>query len=132
MFLAKQTMENNKTTFVTNRTQRLRLLLLLFPFVLMLSSCAISYRLSLGDSKYLDLWWIQELSDHEILAVYAAEDYDGAVKIITYEDHYSPWQRIKGDFTCVDFWTYETSQGIISTIPVVVKTSEFEKYKKGH
>lgn len=98
----------------------------------MLSSCAISNRLSIGDSRYLDLWWIQKLSDNEVFAVYAAEDNDNAVKIITYGDHYSKYQRIQGDFTCVDFWTYETALGEIRTIPVVVKTSEFEKYKIGH
>lgn len=109
-----------------------KLLLLLFLITLLLSSCAISNRLSLGDSRYLDLWWIQKLSDNEILAVYAAEDNDNAVKIITFGDHYSEWQRIQGNFTCVDFWTYETVQDEIRTIPVVVKTTDYEKYKKGH
>lgn len=108
-----------------------RLLLLLFSLAL-LSSCAISNRLSIGDSRYMDLWWIQELSANEVLAVYAAEDDDSAVKIITYGDHYSKWQRIKGDFTCVDYWTYETSKGIISTIPVVVKSSDYERHMKAH
>ena len=125
-------MENNKTTFFKNRIQQLRLLLLLFSFVLMLSSCAISNRLSIGESRYLDLWWIQKLSNNEVLAVYAAEDNDNTVKIITYGDHYSEYQRIQGNFTCVDFWTYETALGEIRTIPVVVKTSDFEKFKKGH
>ena len=99
---------------------------------IILSSCAISNRLSVGDSRYLDLWWIQELSANEVLAVYAAEDNNSAVKIITYGDRYSKWQRIQGNFTCVNYWTYETSEGIISTIPVVVKTSDYETYKKLH
>ena len=98
----------------------------------MLSSCAISSRFSIGDSRYLDLWSIEILSTNEVLAAYAEEDNNNTVKIITYGDHYSEWQRIKGNFTCVDFWTYETIQGEIRTIPVVVKTSEFERYKKGH
>ena len=99
---------------------------------IILSSCAISNRLSVGDSRYLDLWWIQELSANEVLAVYAAEDNNSAVKIITYGDRYSKWQRIQGNFTCVNYWTYETSEGIISTIPVVVKKSDYETYKKLH
>ena len=107
---------------------KIKPLLLLFTLTLLLSSCAISNRLSIGDSRYLDLWWIQELNANEVLTVYAAEDNDGAVKIITCGDHYSKWQRIQGNFTCVDYWTYETSEGIISTIPVVVKTSNYEKY----
>lgn len=107
-------------------------ILLLFSLSLLLSSCAISNRLSIGDSRYLDLWWIQELNANEILAVYAAEDNNSAVKIITYGDHYSKWQRIQGNFTYVDYWTYETSEGIISTIPVVVKSSNYEKYMKTH
>ena len=125
-------MENNKE--IQNRKQLLksRLLLLLFSTTLFLSSCAISNRLSIGDSRYLDLWWLQKLSDNEVLAVYAEEDNNNTVKIITYGDHYSEWQRIRGDFTCVNFWTYETIQGEIRTIPVVVKTSDYEKYKKGH
>lgn len=106
--------------------------ILLFSLTLLLSLCAISNRLSIGDSRYLDLWWIQELSANEVLAVYAAEDNDSAIKIITYGDRYSKWQRIQGNFTCVDYWTYETSEGIISTIPVVVKTSDYEKYMKTH
>lgn len=106
--------------------------ILLFSLTLLLSSCAISNRLAIGDSRYLDLWWIQELSANEVLAVYAEEDNNSAVKIITFGDRYSEWQRIQGNFTCVDYWTYETSEGIISTIPVVVKTTEFEKYMKTH
>lgn len=123
-------MKNNKET--QSERQKSKLVILLILVAIVLSSCAISNRLSIGDSRYLDLWWIQKLSDNEVLAVYAAEDNDNAVKIITYEDHYSPWQRIQGNFTCVDYWTYETSEGIIRTIPVVIKTSEFEKYRKGH
>lgn len=109
-------------------------LLLLFPIIFSLLSCAISNKLSLGTSEYLDLWWIQQLDDNEVLAVYAAEDCDDAVKIITIGEHYSEWQRIQGYFTCVDYWTYETAVGSIITIPVVVKTSEYENYKKslGH
>lgn len=131
---AKIVMENNKKIKTRNRKQLLksRLLLLLFSTTLFLSSCAISNRLSIGDSRYLDLWCLQKLSDNEVLAVYAEEDNNNTVKIITYGDHYSEWQRIRGDFTCVNFWTYETIQGEIRTIPVVVKTSDYEKYKKGH
>lgn len=123
-------MEHNKET--QNRRQKSRLIILLCLVSIILSSCAISNRLSVGDSRYLDLWWIQELSANEVLAVYAAEDNNSAVKIITYGDRYSKWQRIQGNFTCVNYWTYETSEGIISTIPVVVKTSDYETYKKLH
>lgn len=105
-------------------------LLLLFPIIFSLLSCAISNKLSLGTSEYLDLWWIQQLDDNEVLAVYSLEYFDEAVKIITFGEHYSEWQRIQGYFTCVDYWTYETAAGSIKTIPVVVKTSEYENYKK--
>lgn len=97
---------------------------------LLLSSCAISNNLSIGDSKYLDLWCLQDLGDNAVLAVYAEEDNHNAIKIITYGERYSRLQRIKGDFTCVDYWTYETREGVIKTIPVVVKTSEYERYIK--
>lgn len=117
----KHSIGNNKDTL--KRRQNTRLILLLFLVAVVLSSCAISNKLSIGDSRYLDLWWIQELSDNEVLAVYAEDDNDNTVKIITYGEHYSKWQRIKGDFTCIGFWTYETSVGEIRTIPVVVKTS---------
>lgn len=127
---AKHSMENNKET--QNERQKLKLLIFLFLVTFVLSSCAISNRLSIGDSRYLDLWWIQELSDNEVLAVYAADDNDNTIKIITYGERYSKWQRIKGDFTCVGFWTYETAVGEMRTIPVVVKTSEYETYKKLH
>lgn len=109
-----------------------RLLLLLFSLTLLLSSCAITNSLSVGDSRYLDLYHLQDLDDNEVLAVYAEEDNHNTVKIITYGYHYAPLQRIQGNFTCVNFWTYETIQGEIRTIPVVVKTSDFEKYKTGH
>lgn len=127
---AKYSMEHNKET--QNRRQKSRLIFLLCLVSIILSSCAISNRLSVGDSRYLDLWWIQELSANEVLAVYAAEDNNSAVKIITYGDRYSKWQRIQGNFTCVNYWTYETREGIIRTIPVVVKTSDYETYKKLH
>lgn len=100
-----------------------KLLLLLLIFTL-LSSCAISNRLSVGDIRYLDVYCIQDLSDNAILAVYAEEDNDNAVKIITNGAHYSQWQRIRGKFKCVGFWTYETIEGIHSTIPVFVKATD--------
>ena len=125
-------MKNYRKTQNRSQQSRLRLILLLLLAAFILSSCAISNRLSIGDSRYLDLWWLQKLSDNEVLAVYAAEDNHNTVKIITFGDHYSEWQRIQGQFTCVDFWTYETLEGEIRTIPVVVKTSDYEKYKKGH
>lgn len=128
--MAKYSMENSKET--KNRRQKSELILLLCLVSLLLSSCAISNRLSIGDSRYLDLWWLQKLSDNEVLAVYAEDDNNNTVKIITYGDHYSEWQRIRGDFTCVSFWTYETIEDEVRTIPVVVKTSDYEKYKKGH
>ena len=109
-----------------------KLLLLLFVITLLFSACSISNSFSIGDSKYLDLWWIEDLSDNAVLAVYAADEDDRAVKIITKGEHYSDWQRIQGYFTCVGYWTYETAMGAISTIPVVVKSSEYENYKKSH
>ena len=126
-------MKNSKNRKRINRKHVLILRrLLLFSFTLLLSSCAISNRLSIGDSRYLDLWCIQQLSDNEVLAVYAEEDNDNTVKIITFGEHYSNWQRIRGNFTCVSFWTYETVEDEVRTIPVVVKTSDYERYKKGH
>ena len=126
-------MKNNKNRKRINRKHVLILRrLLLFSFTLLLSSCAISNRLSIGDSRYLDLWCIQQLSDNEVLAVYAEEDNDNTVKIITFGEHYSNWQRIRGNFTCVSFWTYETVEDEVRTIPVVVKTSDYERYKKVH
>lgn len=107
-----------------------RLLFVLFSITLLLSSCAISNSFSIGDSKYLDLWGNYQFNDNEILATYVAENNHDAVKIITFGEHYSPAQRIQGNFTCVDYYTYETMQGIIKTVPVVVKTSDYEKYLK--
>lgn len=101
-----------------------KLLLLLFVITLLFSACSISNSFFIGDSKYLDLWWVEDLGDNSVLAVYAADDDDRTVKIITRGEHYYEWQRIKGFFTCVDYWTYETAMGEIRTIPVVVKTSE--------
>ena len=124
-------MEHNKET--QNKRQKPRIIKFLLCLVsIVLSSCAISNRLSVGDNRYLDLYHIQNLNDNEVLAVYAEEDNHNTVKIITYGHHYAPLGRIQGNFTCVDFWTYETIQGKIRTIPVFVKTSDYEKYKKGH
>ena len=109
-----------------------RRLFLLLLITLLLSSCAISNRLSIGDSRYLDLYHLQDLNDNEVLAVYAEEDNNNTVKIITNGHRYPRLQRIKGDFTCVGFWTYETVEGEIRTSPVVVKTSEYKTYKVGH
>ncbi|MBO6024472.1 MAG: hypothetical protein J6P83_06420 [Bacteroidales bacterium] len=101
-----------------------KLLLLLLSTILIFPSCGITNRLSIGDSRYLDVYCIQQLKDDAILAVYAEEDNNNAVKIITNGKHYSNWQRIRGEFKCVGFWTYETSESIISTIPVFVKSSD--------
>ncbi len=107
-------------------------LLLLLSITLLLSSCAISNRLSVGDNRYLDLYYVQDLNDNEVLAVYAEEDNNNSVKIITYGHHYAHFERIQGNFTCVGFWTYETVGYGARTIPVVVKTSDYEKYMKEH
>ena len=95
-----------------------------------LSSCAIPDVFSIGDIRYLDLWCIEELSDNAVLAVYAEEDNYNTVKIIKCGERYNEWQRIQDIFTCVDYWTYETVQGEIRTIPVVVKTSKYDNFKK--
>lgn len=126
-------MKNNKEPQKGKQKSRLIFLLFsIFSLTLFLSSCAISNNFSVGDSRYLDLWWIEDLSDDAVLAVYAAEDNDNTVKIIKCGEHYAKWQRIKGNFTCVGYWTYETAESVIRTIPVVVKTSEYEKYEKKH
>lgn len=127
---AEYSMENNKK--IQNKRQKSRLIFLLCLASILLSSCAISNSFSVGDSRYLDLYHLQDLEDNEILAVYAEEDNYNTVKIITYGHHYAPLGRIQGNFTCVDFWTYETVQGEIRTIPVFVKTTDYEKYRKGH
>lgn len=126
-------MENNKE--IQNRKQLLKSkrLLLLFSITLLLSSCATSNTLSVGDNRYYDLYCVKILNDNEVLAVYERDGhYRDDAKIITYGEHYSEWQKIRGDFTCVDFWPWVTAQGEIRIIPVIVKTSDYEKYKKGH
>ena len=103
----------------------------MFLVAIGLSSCAISNRLSVGDNRYFNLYCVQILNDNEVLAVYESDGhYRDDVKIVTYGEHYSEWQKIRGDFTCVDFWTYETVEGEFRTIPVIIKTSDYEKYKK--
>ena len=106
-----------------------RLLLLLLTFTL-LSSCAISNRLSIGDSRYLDVILMQQLSDNAILAGNGKNNFEDAVKIITFGEHYSLGEKIQGNFICVDYYTYQTVVGTYNTIPVVVKESNYEKYKK--
>ena len=127
---AKNSMEHNKET--QNRRQKPRLILLLCLVSILLSSCAISNRLSLGDSRYLDLWWIQELSDNAILAGNGKNNFEDAVKIITFGEHYSRGGKIQGNFICVDYYTYQTVVGTYNTVPVMVKESDYEKYKRGH
>lgn len=108
-----------------------RLLILLFSLTL-LSSCAISNRLSIGDSRYLDVIVMQELSDNAILAGNGKNNFEDAVKIITFGKHYSLGEKIQGNFIYVDNYTYQTVVGTYNTVPVVVKESDYEKYKKGH
>lgn len=113
---------------------KIKSLLLLFSLMLLLSSCATSKGLSIGDSRYLDLWCIQELSANEVLAANVDDNHNVniTVKIITYGEHYSRWESIQGYFTCVDHYTYKTSEGTIITVPVFVKTSYYENYLKTH
>ena len=107
-----------------------RLLLLLLTFTL-LSSCAISNRLSIGDSRYLDVILMHQLSDNAILAAGNGKtNFEDGVKIITFGEHYSLGEEIRGNFICVDYYTYRTVVGTYNTVPVVVKESNYEKYKK--
>ena len=133
---ARIRMNNNKNTETHNIEHIIkpRLLLLLFFITIFLSSCTTSKGLSVGDIRYLDLWCAQRLSNNEVLAGYVDHSNDNVVmvKIITCGEYYSEWESIQGYFTCVDHWTYETKEGDISTIPVFVKTSNYEKYKKEH
>lgn len=126
---------DNKPVFV-KRTAKKNIIFSMYIYFLsiLLSSCAVSngLYLSIGENKHMDLWCIQILNDNEVLAGNAADDNNDVVKIITNGEHYSQWQRITGHFTCIDYWTYETNEGFISTVPVVVKSSEYENYKKSH
>ena len=122
-------MEHNKET--QNRRQKSRLIFLLCWVSLLLSSCGITNHLSIGDSRYLDVIRMQQLSDDAILAG-NAKDFEDAVKIITFGEHYSLGEKIQGNFICVDYYTYQTVVGTYKTVPVVVKESDYEKYKKEH
>lgn len=120
--------KNVETKLFNENAKKTPVLLIIgICFLFLLSSCAISNSFSIGDSKYLNLWCIEVLNDNEVLAAYAEEDYNVVVKIITNGKSYSRLQRIQGYFTCVDYWTYETIEGNINTVPVIVKTSEYEK-----
>ncbi len=131
---ARNKMQSNKNIETPNGKQVLksRPLLLLFSFTLLLSSCAISNRLSIGDSRYLDVILMQQLSDNAILAGNGKNNFEDAVKIITFGEHYSRGEKIQGNFICVDYYTYQTVVGTYNTVPVVVKESDYEKYRKGH
>ena len=131
---ARNKMQSNKNIETPNGKQVLksRPLLLLFSFTLLLSSCAISNRLSIGDSRYLDVILMQQLSDNAILAGNGKNNFEDAVKIITFGEHYSRGEKIQGNFICVDYYTYQTVVGSYKTVPVVVKESDYEKYMKEH
>lgn len=131
---AKKEMENNKSIITQSRKQLLksRLIIILFSIALFLSSCAISNRLSIGDSRYLDVIVMQQLSDNAILAGNGKNNFEDVVKIITFGERYSLGKNIQGNFICVDQYTYQTVVGTYNTVPVVVKESDYEKFKKGH
>ena len=131
---ARNKMQSNKNIETPNGKQVLksRPLLLLFSFTLLLSSCAISNRLSIGDSRYLDVILMQQLSDNAILAGNGKNNFEDAVKIITFGEHYSRGEKIQGNFICVDYYTYQTVVCSYKTVPVVVKESDYEKYMKEH
>lgn len=107
-----------------------RLLLLLFLLPLLVSSCSISNRFSVGDSRYFELRLIEDLGNNEVLASSAVKDDETVVKIVNFKESYSFWRRINGKYTCVDYWTYVTVKGVVKTVPVVVKESEYEFYIK--
>jgi hypothetical protein len=132
--MEKKYMENNKSIMTQSENQLLKsgLIIILFSIALFLSSCAVSNRLSIGDSRYLDVIRMQQLSDNAILAGNGKNNFEDAVKIITFGEHYSLGEKIQGNFICVDYYTYRTVVGTYNTVPVVVKESDYEKYKKGH
>lgn len=131
--LARNKMKSNKNIETPNGKLVLksRPLLLLLSFTLLLSSCAISNRFSIGDIRYLDVIRMQQLSDNAILAGNGKNNFEDAVKIITFGEHYSLGEKIQGNFICVDYYTYRTVVGTYNTVPVVVKESDYEKYRKG-
>lgn len=120
-------MIENRRASLKNAANKFQFLAIILAFLL--SSCAVSKSLSVGDNRYLDLWCLQILNDDEVLAAYMDGNTDDAVKIITCGERYSRFQSIKGNFTCVGFWRYETVEGVFKIIPVFVRTSEYEHYK---
>lgn len=68
----------------------------------------------------------QTLNKNEALAF--TEQFD-VVKIVTVTDMYYDGKQIKGNFTLVGTYTYETEKERIKTVPVFVLTSEYKKHK---
>lgn len=78
------------------------------------------------EKTHLNLKIFQTLGKHQALAW--TTHYD-IVKIITLDNIYYDGKQIKGDFILVDTYTYETTQGIVKTVPVYVLTSEYDLIK---
>lgn len=77
-----------------------------------------------GKKTYLDVEIIQTLSRNAALA--CDNDYK-VVKLETTSDVYYDGKKIYGNFILVGTYNYITKKGIIKTVPVYVRTTEYKK-----
>ena len=76
---------------------------------------------------YLNLTIFQTYEGNRA-ALALTKNYD-VVKIETVLDVYYDGKQINGNFTLIDTYSYETTKGIIKTVPVYVLTREYNKLK---
>lgn len=77
-----------------------------------------------GKKTYLDVEIIQTLSRNAALV--CDNDYK-VVKLETTLDVYYDGKKIYGNFILVGAYNYITKKGIIKTVPVYVRTTEYKK-----
>ena len=77
-----------------------------------------------GEKAYLSVEIIQTLSKNEALAW--TSDYK-VVKLETTSDVYYDGKKISGNYSLVGTYSYTNKKGIRKTVPVYVRTTEYQK-----
>ena len=101
-------------------------LILLIILVLITSSCVVLR----NQTRYtfVNATIFQVIDSNTALAL--TQDSFEVIKVVTTEEIYFDGRPILGVFVLVDTYAYTTASGMYKVVPVYIRYSEFQKYKR--
>lgn len=104
----------------------MRKLILLIVMILMTSSCVILRNQT--RLYFINADIIQVIDSNTAFAL--TEDNHEIIKVVTTEEIYFDGRPIIGIFVLVDTYAYISNSGKYTVVPVYIRYSEFQKYKR--